>query len=204
MAKPGRRVNVQHTEWLIARGAGFTAFLLLTASVTAGLALSLRLRSPRWPAVITKGLHQHLTTLSLWMLGLHVGMLIIDGKSGVPPLAAAIPFRSDYRPWAVAVGVLGTYAVLTLIISTKLKGRIGHARWRRLHYLAFLAYGAALLHGLLAGTDTGTTWASAMYFGSAILVGGLTITRITGRTTAAVPARPTPAGSGLPPLQPRR
>jgi methionine sulfoxide reductase heme-binding subunit len=198
MALAGRRVNVQYVEWLIARGAGFTAFLLLTAAVTAGLALSLRLKSPRWPAIITKDLHQHLTTLSLWMLGLHVTMLVIDTKSGVSAAAAVVPLRSAYRPWATSVGIIAMYTVLTLIISTKLKSRIGHKRWRKLHYLAFVAYGAALLHGLVAGTDAGATWAGAIYITSAVLVGGLTIKRILG-SGERVPVA-TSASAGRTPL----
>ena len=191
-------MNVLRLEWLIARGAGFTAFLLLTAAVTAGLALSLRLKSPRWPAIITKDLHQHLTTLSLWMLGLHVTMLVIDAKSGVSAVAALVPLRTEYRPWATSVGIVAMYTVLAVIISTKLKSRIGHKRWRKLHYLAFVAYGTALLHGLLAGTDTGATWASLIYIASAVLVGGLTIKRILGS------GQRVPAASGAPaPLTPR-
>ena len=202
MALAGGRVNVQHTEWLIARGAGFTAFLLLTAAVTAGLALSLRFKSPRWPAIITKDLHQHLTTLSLWMLGLHVTMLVVDAKSGVPAAAAFVPLRTAYRPWATSIGIVAMYTVLAVIVSTKLKSRIGHKRWRKLHYLAFLAYGAALAHGLLTGTDTGATWASLIYIASAVLVGGLTIKRILGAgervpvaTSASAGRTPRPAAA---------
>lgn len=200
MALAGGRVNLQHTEWLIARGAGFTAFLLLTAAVTAGLALSLRFKSPRWPAIITKDLHQHLTTLSLWMLGLHLTMLVIDTKSGVPAVSALVPFRTAYRPWATSIGIVAMYTVLAVIISTKLKSRIGHKLWRKLHYLTFLAYGAALAHGLLSGTDTGATWASLIYIASAVLVGGLTIKRILGSgervpvaTSASAGRTPRPA-----------
>lgn len=196
-------MNVQQVEWLIARGAGFTAFLLLTAAVTAGLVLSLRLKSPRWPAVITKDLHQHLTTLSLWMLGLHVTMLVVDAKSGVSTVAAFLPLRSGYRPWATSLGIVAMYTVLAVIVSTKLKSRIGHRRWRKLHYLAFLAYGTALFHGLLTGTDTGATWATLIYIASAVVVGGLTIVRALGAgNRVKAPSRTSKPGAPRPAARP--
>jgi DMSO/TMAO reductase YedYZ heme-binding membrane subunit len=92
------------------------------------------------------------------------------------------------------------YTVLAVIISTKLKSRIGHKLWRKLHYLTFLAYGAALAHGLLTGTDTGARWANLIYIASAFLVGGLTIKRILGSggrvpvgTSASAGRAPRPA-----------
>jgi hypothetical protein len=72
-----------------------------------------------------------------------------------------------------------------------------------------------MTHGLLAGTDIGTVWTTALYLGSASLVGGLAAARL-GRDGG--PAReppapdaasgraadppPAPAPSGLPPLPP--
>ena len=206
-------MNLERLEWFVARGAGFTAFGLLTAAVVTGLALSLRLTSPRWPAIVTKEVHRTLTTLSLWMLGLHLTMLVVDSQSGISAVGAVLPFRAEYRPWATSLGIVAMYTILAVIVSTRLRAWIGHRRWRSLHYLAFLAYGAALLHGLLAGTDTGATWASLVYIASAALVGSLVVARIVGpRRQPAdgngaphrgpMPSRPSTTG-GLPPLRQR-
>lgn len=205
-------MNVERLEWFVARGAGFTAFGVLTVSVVAGLALSLRLTSPRWPAIITKEVHRNLTTLSLWMLGLHLTMLVVDSQSGISLPGAVVPFRAEYRPWATSLGIVAMYATLAVIVSTGLRARIGQRRWRSLHHLAFLAYGAALAHGLLTGTDTGVTWATLVYIASAALVGSLVIARVVGpRRRSAdgddaqrgpMPSRPSTTG-GLPPLRHR-
>lgn len=212
-------MNVQAVEWYLARGSGFAAFVLLTASMAAGLALSLRLTSPRWPAVVTNDTHRWLTTLALWLTGIHLLMLLIDPESGFGVADLLVPFAAEYRPVATSLGILGMYAVVAVAVSTRLRARIGYRRWRQIHGLAFVAYVAALFHGLFGGTDTGEGWATLVYLGSAALVGGLTLLRVLrprpvrpagGGAPAAARATPqasAPAkarvGSDLPPLGPR-
>jgi predicted ferric reductase len=189
-------MSLQGVEWYIARGAGLTAFVVLTAAVALGLTLSSRLTSARWPAIVRQDLHRHLTMLSLWMLGLHVVMLIMDAEAQVSPTEVLLPFRTEYRPWATALGVLAMYTAAVVLVTTKLRGRIGYRPWRKLHGLAFVAYGAAFLHGVLAGTDTATSWAVALYLGSGLLVGSLIIARVrTGRNRLATATEGTPTSS---------
>jgi sulfoxide reductase heme-binding subunit YedZ len=70
------------------------------------------------------------------------------------------------------------YLVLAIWVSTLLRRVIGYAWWRRLHGLAFVLYGFAFLHGVGAGSDSGTTWGAAIYFGSLTLIGALTVWRV--------------------------
>ena len=205
-------MNFDRLDWMLARGSGFTAFLLLSAATVAGLALSMRWATVRWPAVVTNHVHRHLTTLALWATGLHVLMLLVDAKSGIDLPATLVPFASGYRPVATALGVVGVYTLLAVLISTQLRSRIGHRRWRQIHGLAFVTYAAALLHGLLAGTDTGSPWSTFLYLTSGTLVAGLIALRIFApkglEAPPAPPEAPTPPATSsrppLPPLPPRR
>jgi sulfoxide reductase heme-binding subunit YedZ len=207
-------MNMQAFDWAVARGAGFSAFVLLTASVVLGLVLSLRLTSPRWPAIVTNDVHRFITNLALWMTGLHLMMLLLDSQSGFSLGELLIPFAGEYRPVATSLGILALYAVLAVMITTKLRHRMGYRRWRQLHGLGFVAYGAALLHGILAGTDSGAGWATLVYVASGLAVAGLTTARILRRpgrpspATSRPPATPGPpteahAPHALPPLRPR-
>lgn len=209
-------MNLDRIDWFLARGSGFTAFLLLSAATVAGLALSMRWATTRWPGVLTNDLHRRMTTLALWMTGLHVLMLLVDSKSGVGLAGALVPFASSYRPLATTLGGLALYTLLTVLVSTRYRTQIGYRRWRQIHGLAFATYAAALLHGLLAGTDAGTPLSIFVYLTSATLVGGLILIRLmaprglqvspepAAATAAAAHAPSGPTGTPpLPPLPPR-
>lgn len=186
-------MNMQTFDWALARGAGFSAFVLLTASVVLGLVLSLRLTSPRWPGIVTNEVHRFVTNLALWMTALHLTMLLVDSESGFSLGGLLIPFAGEYRPVATSLGIVALYTVLAVLLTTRFRHRIGYRRWRRLHGLAFLAYGAALMHGILAGTDSSAGWATLVYVLSGLLVGGLTIARILRRPAPSARPDPRPA-----------
>jgi sulfoxide reductase heme-binding subunit YedZ len=182
-------VNLDRVEWAIARGAGLSAFLLLTLSVAVGMALSVRVASARWPRVLTNELHRYLTALALWTTALHLSMLLVDPRSGVGIVDVLVPVASGHESVAVALGILSLDVLLAVWLSTLLRGRLGYRRWRRLHGLAFVAYGGALLHGLLSGTDTGRPWSTLLYAISGVLVAVLAVLRLA-RTRAPGAGRP--------------
>lgn len=199
-------------EWMIGRGSGLAAFLLLSVAVALGLLVSLKMTSPRWPIAVTNEVHRFVSALALWMTGLHLVMLLVDSEAGISLLDTLLPLTSDYRPLATGLGVVALYSVVAVWVSTAMRRRLGHRRWRRLHGLAFVGYAAALAHGFLSGTDSGAGWARALYVTSGVLVAGLVLIRIaqpgTPRTDtggrASAPSPPPAARSSLPPLQTRR
>ena len=56
--------------------------------------------------------------------------------------------------------------MVVVYASFSLRTRIGIRNWRRLHWATYLVFAFATLHGLAAGTDSGTTWALALYGGA--------------------------------------
>jgi sulfoxide reductase heme-binding subunit YedZ len=80
--------------------------------------------------------------------------------------------------------------VAIVTASFWMRGRIGFATWRRLHYASFGAYLLALVHGLLAGSDTGVPVVAAIYVGSAAVVAGLILFRLDSRSRTAGAASP--------------
>ena len=140
-------MSLDRLEWALARGSGVSAFVLLTVAVALGLALSLRLASPAWPRVLTSEAHRLVTLLALWMTGLHVALLLVDAEAGFSVGDVLLPFAAGYRPAATALGVLALYAVAAVWATTLVRNRLGYRLWRRLHALAFVAYGAACCTG---------------------------------------------------------
>ncbi len=169
----------QTVTWDVARAGGFTAYILLTLAVVAGLALSTQLQSPRrWPRLLNNEMHNFLTLLSTIFLGVHVLAVILDPYTHFGWNEILIPLASHYRPIWMALGIVGLYLGIAIGISTLLRKRIGYSWWRKLHVLTLLIFAMAAIHGIGTGSDTQTWWAFGIYAASYIAVGSLFIRRV--------------------------
>lgn len=201
--------------WYAARAGGFVAYGLLTASVAMGLLASLRVAGPRWTRAMTTEVHRFVTMAALAFTALHVLTLVAHPTEGYGLTEVLVPFAAAREPLWTGLGVVAMELAVALWLSTHLRQRIGYAMWLRLHRLAFVAFGAALVHGIAQGTDTGTPWARVVYIASMGLIGGLLAVRVLGTHRApAEPAAGTPvrrpapaaarvAATSLPPLAER-
>jgi predicted ferric reductase len=151
-------------NWTLARAGGFTALLLLTLAVVAGLAMSIQWQSPvKWPRLINNELHNFLTLFSTIFVGLHVLSIWIDPFTHFNWYEIFIPFTTSYRPIWTALGIIALYLGIAIGLTTLLRPRIGYRQWRRLHILTILIYALAIIHGIASGTDTETPWGLALY-----------------------------------------
>ncbi|TML54560.1 MAG: hypothetical protein E6G15_06360 [Actinobacteria bacterium] len=164
--------------WYMARAGGILAFVLLTASVVVGLLLSGRARLRSWPRFALEDVHRFLGVLAGSFILLHGAALLVDGYLPFSLTNLLVPVTAPYRPLAVAAGVISAELLVALALTNRYRKALSHRFWRRAHYLNFAVWLLALVHGITAGTDTGSTWAIAMYLSAAGLVGGLTAARI--------------------------
>jgi len=171
------------TFWLLARATGITAYVLVTASVVAGIVLASRTRGRLGPAARVE-LHKTLALTALGAIAAHALALTLDATVRIPPLALAVPGLSPYRPVAVGAGVLAGWLLLVVVVSFRVRRRIGGRAWRRLHYATFALFVLATIHGLAAGTDTARPWGQALYVASAGLVAFALSRRVLVRTRA--------------------
>ena len=128
--------------WQTARAAGLVAYALLTATVAIGLVLGNRWQSRRWPRLVTNELHGYLSLLALVFITIHVVAIAVDPFTHFGLAAVLMPFVSHYRPVWMGLGIIALYLLLAVWASTKLRTRIGHRLWRRIHLLAFAIYAA--------------------------------------------------------------
>lgn len=151
------------TFWILARASGFLAYALLTASVLAGIVLKARPfgTAPK-PATVTD-LHRFLALLGLGALVLHGLALVLDEAVPIGVADLLLPGVAPYRPLWTGLGVLAAELMLLVYASFSLRKRIGARYWRRLHWATYLIFALATLHGLAAGSDSGTSWAIALY-----------------------------------------
>lgn len=162
------------TFWLLARASGLVAYALLAASVVLGLVVKARpLGRSVSPAAVVD-LHRFLALLGLGALALHGVALVADDAVDIGLGALFVPGASPYRPFATALGVLAAELMVLIYLSFSVRRRIGAKAWRALHWLTYLVFALGTVHGLAAGSDSGRTWALALY-GAAVgaVVGAL-------------------------------
>jgi methionine sulfoxide reductase heme-binding subunit len=171
--------------WYTARGTGFVAVIMLTASVTLGILTSLRWSAPRWPRFVTAALHKNISLLSVVFLATHIATTLFDPVSPVRLVNAIVPFTGTYRPLGIGLGVVAVDLLAALVITSLLKQRIGYRIWRAMHWSAYACWPVAMLHGLNAGTDAASPWARAVYVTCAAAVLAATGWRVTAAVVSA-------------------
>jgi predicted ferric reductase len=174
--------------WIIARSAGLVAFGILTLSTWLGLAMSTRLLPQRFQSRLF-GWHRTLAWTGLSMLGLHVAALLLDPVIGFGPLAVLVPFAASWRPVAIAAGVIAGWLWLMLLVSFRLRRRIGQRVWRRLHFASFAAFLLALGHAVTSGTDLAGIGGPILAVVAAGPVLWLTLVRVLTPSRRPAPAR---------------
>jgi methionine sulfoxide reductase heme-binding subunit len=172
--------------WYGARAGGMLSFVLLTASVVLGLLISNKASLKRWPRFALEDVHRFVGLLAGGFILIHVGALLVDSYMPFSLANVLVPGTAPYRPLAVAAGVISAELLVALAIANRYRKSLSYAFWRRTHYLNFVVWTLAFVHGLTAGTDTGSAWALALYLVAASLVAGLTA----GRFVAPDPSRP--------------
>lgn len=144
----------EKTWWYLSRSSGIVALVLLVLSVVWGVLLATRaLRHIDRPAWLLD-LHKWLGGTALVMTGLHMLGLYLDGYIQFGFTELLVPGTSQYRPLAVAVGVLSFYVMVAVQATSYMRRRLSKRLWRAVHLLSYgLVWGAAI-HAGLAGTDT--------------------------------------------------
>ena len=182
--------------WYLTRGTGVVTLLLLTTSVVLGILQVTRWSSPRWPRFVTAGLHKNVSLLVVAFLAVHIATAVIDPFAPIRWLDAVVPFASAYRPLWLGFGALGCDLLIALTITSLLRVRLGYARWRAVHWLAYACWPVALVHGLGTGSDTRHPWALAVVALSVALVASATWWRI-GKSVTVPAGRRMLAASGV-------
>jgi predicted ferric reductase len=180
--------------WYAARGLGLVLLLTLTATVALGIVTSVRWRSESWPRFVTGELHRNLSLVGLTLLPLHGLAVILDSYARLGLRDITIPFASAYRPLWLGLGVLAGELLIAVVVTSLVRGHLGHRLWRLVHWAVYAAWPLALLHGLGTGSDTRAGWALAVYAGCAAVVLIAVLTRLSlhrsdatlGRTLAGV------------------
>lgn len=165
--------------WYLSRSSALVSYLMFWLSMVLGLMMTNRLARlwPGGPAAFD--LHQHTSLLGLAFALFHALILMGDQWIKATISQILVPFTySGYQPERVGVGQVTLYGLAVIALSFYLRPWIGRSGWRAIHFLSFVAFIAALAHGILSGTDSGAPLIAGMYWATGASVLFLTIYRI--------------------------
>lgn len=192
-------------EWMIIRGSGLAAFAALSAATIWGLLVSSKMLTRLVKAKGLTWFHESLGIAAVLATFVHIVVLSVHDYLDFTWSEILIPGDSDWRPEAVALGIVAFYGLLVVAGSFYIKKHIGQRTWRMIHFGSLGVFLAALVHGVTAGTDTGSVLMTGLYIGSAIVVGILIATRLSkaandppGRRKPGDAASPSPGDAEVP------
>ncbi|MET0418403.1 MAG: ferric reductase-like transmembrane domain-containing protein [Actinoplanes sp.] len=144
--------------WYFGRGTGVVSLVLLTIVVALGVGARSGRTAFGLPRFAVSLLHRNAALLAVVFLAGHVVSLLFDPYAQLRVVDLVVPFVGNYRPLWQGLGTLGFDLILAIVVTSLLRHRIGARVWRIVHWLAYLCWPIALLHGLGTGSDRGTWW----------------------------------------------
>ena len=163
--------------WYLTRASGTVSLILLTASVVIGIAAIARLRGPGVPRFVVDGVHRTASLLAVAFLAGHIITSVLDSFASISLVDAVIPFVGSYRPLWLGLGTVAFDLLLAVAITSLVRDRMGHATWRGVHWLAYLAWPVAVVHGLGTGSDVHQSWLQLITVACVLAVLGAVVGR---------------------------
>jgi DMSO/TMAO reductase YedYZ heme-binding membrane subunit len=148
--------------WYLSRATGVVTLVLLTASVVLGIVGTLRVAAPRWPRFAIDTVHRDVSLLVMVLLVVHIITSVLDSFAPIALSDAVIPVGGAYRPLWLGLGALSFDLMIAVVITSLARRRVGFRTWQAVHWLSYLSWPVAVLHGLGTGTDTKTWWSLAL------------------------------------------
>ena len=151
--------------WYLSRGSAFVALALLWLSMMLGLLITNKV-SKYWPgAPAAFAIHEYVSLLGLAFASFHALILMGDHYINYQLAQILMPFGSvNYHPFWVGIGQIGFYVWSIVAFTFYIRPTIGSKTWRAVHYLSFLMFIMAILHGVTSGSETSLPWAQAVYW----------------------------------------
>ncbi len=144
--------------WYLTRATGAVTLILLTISVGLGVANVQRWQTPELPRFVVDRIHRDASLLALALLAVHILTSLADGFAPITIVDVFIPFVSAYRPIWLGLGTFASDLIIALVITSLARYRLGYSTWRAIHWLAYLCWPIAVVHGLGTGSDTKSAW----------------------------------------------
>ncbi len=165
-------------SWYVSRASGIVAWGASTASILWGVAVTRR-RGGRLD------LHRFLGVLTIVFTALHLVALWADDFVEFGPSELFVPMASDYRPGAVAWGIIALYMLGAIMVTSWAMRWLPRRLWHGVHLSSYVVFATSTVHGYQAGTDRDHPLFLAGVVGGMALVVTMSAWRL--RCSAGVP-----------------
>ena len=150
------------STWNMIRVSGFLALFFITFS--AGFGMMSKVSWLKKKKALSHFIHLSSAWGSVLSLVVHLSFLLIDTYQPYTLKELFVPFSANYAPFAAGLGTLAFYfLVINYLISKYGMKKLKRATWKKIHWIAIPTWVFALVHGVVIGTDTTTSW-GVMYY----------------------------------------
>jgi len=146
--------------WTLVRVSGTVDLVLLTMSVALGISVIGEGSVRGTPRFVFRHLHRDVSMLALALLAAHIIAAVLLVHLDIIP--TVLPFASSTRRVYLGLGVLGADLMAVVAVTSAVRQRLRVRRWRFVHWAAYLAWIAAVVHGAAPGTDRAVPWVGAL------------------------------------------
>jgi DMSO/TMAO reductase YedYZ heme-binding membrane subunit len=141
--------------WYFSRATGLVSLVLFTAVVVLGSLNAGRFATVAWPRFTLAAVHRNLALTSVVFLAAHITSAVVDGYVNLSWLDVLVPFGAAYHPFWVGLGAVAVDLLIAVVVTSLLRTRIPPRVWRAVHWLAYLCWPVALVHGIgMAESDS--------------------------------------------------
>lgn len=170
-------MNEIFTNWNLIRVSGMLAFFWLTISIIFGMLSTFSMLKPKKSYLFT--IHQSSGWGGLLTIVFHMIVLWQDQFVKYSLWEILVPFSAKNEPVFSAFGTIAFYLFLLVIFSSDFwMKKLGKKWWKMVHLSVLPAWLFMLLHGMLLGTDSGTTLANVIYIASITIMSSILLLRV--------------------------
>lgn len=139
--------------WFLSRASGIVSWGLLSATIIWGVLLSTRLMRPVDRPAWLLDLHKWFAALSVAGVAIHLASLVADSYVEFGWRDLAVPMASKWQPGPVAWGVIATYLLIAVQVTSLAMRKLPRSLWRVVHLTSYAMFLMASVHAFAAGTD---------------------------------------------------
>ncbi|WP_299929607.1 ferric reductase-like transmembrane domain-containing protein [uncultured Nocardioides sp.] len=139
--------------WYLNRATGLTLLVLLSVSTVLGVLAMGGRPGQGVPRFVTQHVHRNLALLSVVALIVHVVSAVLDTFVDIRWWQALLPFGASYEPLWLGLGALSLDLIGVVVVTSLVRSRLTHRRWRAVHVFSWVAWVAAVVHTIGIGTD---------------------------------------------------